>query len=363
MAYIDLIQSYLQRIPVDLIDFDVERTRGRVPTQASSEFITNREQGDWAEDLLLRAINESDLGVVAVKYGKSEKRVTGEEGFEEFYEEYQDELDTIGKRPDVLIFHRGYYNPEWNYDISQIPRGDLDQIVVNALAGIEVRSSSFLFEKYSNDVAVKVQANRDRIFELKQQLLRDYMDVFAVKAGWTEILNSITEGTINIIKFQSPGWSASARFKQASELIKELKSNLISYQKRNFLSITPKVEDIKVVVKWIETYNVPHFYFQVFFDRVYGLPFVTILDFISDPANEDRKYFLEGDVKNQNKITIKINPTDGFLVAGRVDMPQHRSEMKELNRGRLLFYVTFDGGVAYLDLDSLIRNLNLAPNE
>ena len=359
MAYIDIIKNYLQTIPVELIDFDKEREKGRMPTQASSEFITNREQGDWAEDLLLRAINESELDVVAVKYGKSEKRVTGEDGFEEFYEEYQDELDTIGKRPDVLIFNKKHYDPTWNYDISQKPRADLEKIVGTALAGIEVRSSSFLFEKYSNEVAIKVKANREKIFQLKEYLLLEYKDVLQVKTGWYDTLNSITEETINVIEFQSPGWRAGSRFKEASELIKELKNNLTSYQRRNFLSITPKVEDIKVVVKWIETYNVPHFYFQVFFDRVYGLPFVTILDFISDPANEDRKYFLEGDVKNQNKITIKINPMDGFLVAGSVDMPQHTSQMKELNRGRLLFYVTFNGGVAYLDLDSLIKNLKL----
>lgn len=80
---------------------------------------------------------------------------------------------------------------------------------------------------------------------------------------------------------------------------------------------------------------------------------------MADPKNEDVKYFIEGDVKNQNKRTIKINPLLGFLVAGKVDMPNHSSQMKELNRGRLLFYVTFDGGYAYLNIESLIQNLAL----
>jgi len=30
-------------------------------------------------------------------------------------------------------------------------------------------------------------------------------------------------------------------------------------------------------------------------------------------------------------------------------MPEHHSVMKELERGRLLFYVTFEGGKGYLD--------------
>ena len=30
-------------------------------------------------------------------------------------------------------------------------------------------------------------------------------------------------------------------------------------------------------------------------------------------------------------------------------MPDHRSRMKELQRGRLLFYVTFEGGRGYID--------------
>lgn len=359
MPYLDTVRDLIAKIPKTLIDFEIERPKQRMPTQASSEFITNREQGDWAEDLLLRAINESGCGIIAVKYGKSDDRVTGEDGFEMFFHDYQNELDTIGKRPDVLIFTEDIYKKDWNYDISRYSLNDLKDIVPLALAGIEIRSSSFLYEKYTQEIGRKVQENRDRIFQIKDKLLAEFEAELTVKTGWLAIIQDITEETINVIQFQSPGWRASERLKQASELIKELKENLVSYQKRNFLSITPKVEDIKVITKWIETYGVQHYYFQVFFDKVYGLPFSTILEFISDPANEDKKYFLEGDVKNQNKIVIKINPTDGFLVAGKVDMPEHQSKMKELNRGRLLFYVTFSGGIAYLNIDNLLLNLGL----
>ena len=34
--------------------------------------------------------------------------IAGDENFKEFYEEYQNELDEIGKRPDILIFDKKY---------------------------------------------------------------------------------------------------------------------------------------------------------------------------------------------------------------------------------------------------------------
>lgn len=38
-------------------------------------------------------------------------------------------------------------------------------------------------------------------------------------------------------------------------------------------------------------------------------------------------------------------------------MPAHRSELKELERGRLLFYVAFEGGKGYLDADVFYQEI------
>ena len=38
-------------------------------------------------------------------------------------------------------------------------------------------------------------------------------------------------------------------------------------------------------------------------------------------------------------------------------MPEHKSAMKELQRGRLLFYVTFEGGKGYLDEEVFMRDV------
>ena len=111
MSYKERIKSLIETVPKVLVDLDIEREKSRTPTQASSNFITNREQGDVAESLVLRAFNETSKNFVAVKYGKSEDRVAGEEGFDEFYQHFQVELDTIGKRPRCFNFQKRELQP------------------------------------------------------------------------------------------------------------------------------------------------------------------------------------------------------------------------------------------------------------
>jgi type II restriction enzyme len=147
MDYKDTITLLSQQISTSLVEFNAPRVRSSPPTQASSEFITNREQGDWAERLILEAINKTNQNFVAVQYGKSDQFVASEKGFEEFYESYQEELDSIGKRPDLLIFKTEDYDYDWSFNISRLPQNLLDKIVPKAVAGLEIRSSSFLIEQ------------------------------------------------------------------------------------------------------------------------------------------------------------------------------------------------------------------------
>ena len=159
--------------------------------------------------------------------------------------------------------------------------------------------------------------------------------------------------------FRVPSWSSTERLSELKDYFRTLKDAIKQIQKRDYLSITPKVEDIKVVYKWIETFNVPHFYFQVFFDKVYGISFEQILSIISDSNNEGIIFSVEKDTRNQNKTTIKINSKSGTPIASKVEEPIHESVRKEMDRGRLLFYVTFKGGTAYLDVDNLINILGI----
>lgn len=365
MTYFDRIRELSKSVPSSLVDFGIPRDHARTPTQASSNFITNKEQGDWAEGLIMRAINETSKNYVAVKYGKSDDLVAGEEGFGDFYQEFQNELDTIGKRPDLLIFNKADFNAELGTNISNISHEQITGYVKKAIAGIEVRSSAFLIDKYELAMQERTEKYVQLVLQTKMKILAEFSDLLEHQSRrkYLPVLAAITAETASVTDFKVPGWGANERLTELNTQFKELKKAIKEIQKRDFLSITPKVEDIKVVYKWIETFNVPHFYFQVFFDKVYGIAFEQILQIVSDPDKEGTIFSVEADSKNQNKTTIKINSKNGTPIAYKIDEPEHESVRKEMGRGRLLFYVTFKGGTAYLDADRLRQLLGINEGE
>lgn len=364
MDYKKQIKDLTSNISSTIIDFSIKRTKGRVPTQVSSNFITNKEQGDWAERLVLSAINSTSKNYIAVQYGKSDDLIAGDIGFSDFYEEYQQELDDIGKRPDLLIFKKDTYCSKWGKDISKFSKEALDDIVPQAIAGLEIRSSAFLINKYEAEMNARTSCAVEKAMNAKKTILTNYNDLLVgSREKWIKVLEKITEETLEITDFRRPSWSSSLRHIELSKHFKDLKEAIQEIHKRDFLSITPKVEDLKVVNRWIEKYNVPHYYFQVFFDKVYAISFEDILKLITDSDKEGVDYFIESDTKNQNKTTIKINSKLGHEVACKIDMPEHKSKMRELARGRLLFYIIFDGGKAYLNINNLLKLLNINEDE
>ncbi|MDR2065522.1 MAG: AccI family restriction endonuclease [Prevotellaceae bacterium] len=359
--YFNRIKELMKMVPVELVDLSQPRDFARTPTQASSNFITNKEQGDWAENLITTAFNETSQNYVAVKYGKSDDLVAGEEGFDSFYQEFQNELDTIGKRPDLLIFKKSDFQSDLGFDVSHIPHEQITEYVKKAVAGIEVRSSTFLIDRYEEAMQIRSEKFAKIALETKNKILAEYKDILShpQRESYIDILNGITAKTLNVTDFKVPGWRSNERLIQINDLFKQLKAAIKEFQKRDYLSITPKVEDIKVVYKWIEIFNVPHFYFQVFFDKVYGISFEQILQIISNPDNDGVIFSIESDTKNQNKTTIKINSKSGVEIAYKVNEPNHESVRKEMDRGRLLFYVTFKGGTAYLNIANLTNILEI----
>lgn len=350
MRYIDRIEQIITNINTALVNFDEERTRGTAPTQVSSEFLTNKEQGDWAEATLLNGINNNSEKYVAVKYGRDDDIVAGEDGFKKFYDEYQNELDEIGKRPDFLIFEKEDF-PYDELNISQFPREILDELVPKAKCGIEVRSSAFLIDKYESFMNEKQEFHIQQSLKLKNIVLSKYGEILRKKdEELYKIIESISTKNLHVIRFRAPSWRTTTELTELAECLKELKRNISEINKRTFLSITPKVEDLKVVYNWIKMYNVPHYYVQVFFDKAYGISFEKVLTLIGNPALEGSQYFIESDVKNQNKTTIKIKSNDEHNILEKVYLPEHFSHMKELGRGRLLFYVKFKNSASVLNV-------------
>lgn len=365
MTYYEKIKALTQKIPAVLVDFELPREPARRPTQASSNFITNKEQGDWAENLVFSAINGSSEKLVAVKYGKSDDLVAGEDGFDTFFQDFQTELDTIGKRPDLLIFKKEDFQHDLGYDISHLPHDTITEYVKKAIAGIEVRSSAFLIDKYEEAMQARTEKFSRIALQKRDTILADYREELnhPSRQAYIDVLQGIKPENLSVTDFRVPNWSSTERLTELKAHFKTLKNAIKEIQKRDYLSITPKVEDIKVVYKWIETFGIPHYYFQVFFDKVYGIPFEQILSIISDSGNEGIVFSVESDTKNQNKTTIKINSRSGICIAAKVEEPLHESVRKEMDRGRLLFYVTFKGGTAYLEVEQLIKVLGIEPSE
>ena len=352
--YRQIINRICENIHNEIVDFEEDREKIRRPTMVSSEFITNKQQGDWAEDVLFRAINDHSSDVIAVRYGKSDNLVAGDEGFEAFFSKYQEELDTIGKRPDLLLFKAEDYDSALGTDISNKDYHEIDAYVRKAIAGIEVRSSAFFFDGYMQDANRKVEENRRRAMAVKEKILNEYRDLLETKSP--KILSQIEGCPIESLDYRVPGYKASQHLKELNALLSELMGCVRALRDKNSLSFTPKDEDLKVVYKWIMTYNVPHYYVQVFFDRMFGVSFCHILELIANSDLKGEKYFIEKDPKNQNKTTIKIPVQDGVcLVAEPMIEPRHYSMRKELGKGRLLFYVGFDGGEARIDKEAFDR--------
>lgn len=340
-TYIDTISDLIDACPFE-IDLETQINR-RVPTLASSMFLINKEQGDWAEEVVFNAINEYSDEYCAIRYGREESLSAGEPGFAEFYDSYIEELNTIGKKPDLLIYRRSDIHQ--NYDL------DDTEFLQKAVAAIEVRSSSFLSNKYASFMDARTKDAETAIAEIQTKILAEpYSSLLSEKRPELyEVIRNANSKTFHEIDFRMRYWSSTRPLQELSNLLKSLKEQIKILHKRDYLSITPKIEDLALVNRWIQHFGVPHSYLQVFFDKGYIIPFKSILEIVCDYQKEDVFFSIERDVKNQGKTTIKINILAGKEILGKIDMPEHRSALKELERGRLLFYVTFQGGRGYLD--------------
>ena len=165
LPYKELIARLIAESPFE-IDTDIQ-LRGRMPTSASSNFLTNKEQGDWAEEVILNAINEFSDEFRAMKYGTDDSLAAGDPGFREFYQTYQKELNTIGKKPDILIFRLD--------DVSGDKECDLDDhdLVSSAIAAIEVRSSRFRAVSYANFMNERISQAESECIRLQQIILQE----------------------------------------------------------------------------------------------------------------------------------------------------------------------------------------------
>jgi hypothetical protein len=146
-----LVRSGISR---DIVDYRLKYKASkyktpRAPTSAHSNFLINRQVGDWTEGLLRTSFNQQFKDFKAIKYGAGGNLVAGDDGFRDMFQDYHAELKAIGKRPDLLIFDKKTSDilnlPD---DISEVESTHLTDIAKKAIAGLEVRSSKYLAAQY-----------------------------------------------------------------------------------------------------------------------------------------------------------------------------------------------------------------------
>ncbi len=118
-------------------------------------------------------------------------------------------------------------------------------------------------------------------------------------------------------------------------------------------SFTVKVEDLKIVYRWMERWRKPQEYVQVFFDSVFAINVLTIFEIIGS----GRGFLIETPAKSQEKSTIMIPITSGSQVGTFTALPAFKAEEKITRLGRHDAYVVPVGGDLRLDGDALCRLL------
>lgn len=111
-----------------------------VPTDARSEFLANRAMGDWAEQMLAKAIVRAFPEWLVVQYGDTNRIAAGHPGFKASYLAGLEGTRQFGKRPDLLLFPA---KTAVATDLSAQSHAETESLVKQAIAAIEVRSSKF----------------------------------------------------------------------------------------------------------------------------------------------------------------------------------------------------------------------------
>jgi hypothetical protein len=121
-------------------------------------------------------------------------------------------------------------------------------------------------------------------------------------------------------------------------------------------SFTVKVEDLIIVYRWLERYQVPQSYCQVFFDSVFAINFIDVFATIAGGSG----YSIETPAKSQEKATIMIPITRGLQVGKAAGLPTFAAELRVTELGRHDAYVVPRGGGFVMDAEK-IRQILLPP--
>lgn len=187
-----------------------------------------------------------------------------------------------------------------------------------------------------------------RIFGKRPDLLivpNSYNGPSDVSAESTESLRSLVAQALVAVEVRSSKFEA-LHYAQVRAQERELKKK----GGRPCQSFTIKLEDLKIVFRWIENFRKPQIYCQVFFDSMFAINVLDIFEIIGSGTG----FSIETPDKSQGKITITIPVTSGRQVATYSAIPTFEVQHHRTRLGRHDAYVRPVGGDVLFDADAFL---------
>lgn len=357
-----------------------------IPKGANSEFFSNRAMGDWAEKIVSDLITTSTSYKV-VHYGDSDRISAEDDRFREAYLRKMEDTRLYGKRPDLLLMENSYNG---DLDVSLKRTNENDGIANVAKYAIEVRSSKFEAETYKarklekltkeNDKKIKDETIYYIASDEDERIFKEYIDARKINDNnEKELINLQYTGKKSQEKIDKLCQETQKILSKKREVSPEEKKRITSKIKNKYkteeakvevLKFTVKVEDLRIVYRWIMRYKVPQIYVQVFFDSIYAINVLKIFEIIAKGKENWPKFMkIDNPQKSQEKTTIVIPISEGVQIAECIKdentkerkLPKFDLGEKVTSLGRHDAYVIPSGGEYSLKEDEFKKVLDYFP--
>ena len=202
------------------------------------------------------------------------------------------------------------------------------------------------FRKFYTDMLEDV-----RVYGKRPDLLivpDDYEGSTDVSAMPTEALRPLVASSLAAVEVRSSKFEA---LHYARVRAKEREAGKVGG--RESQSFTVKIEDLKIVYRWIENFQKPQIYCQVFFDSMFAINVLRIFEIIGSGAG----FQINNPAKSQEKATIMIPITSGLQVASFDETPTFEVEHQKSRLGRHDAFVRPVGGGVRFDADPFLKAL------
>ena len=371
-SVISVLESF--GVPSKYRSFDEtgEKENIKIPTGANSEFFSNRAMGDWAEDKVSELLSQK---FPVVHYGDSDEVSAEDRDFRRVYLEKIEDTRMYGKRPDLLLMSNSYLGKN---DVSLNRTLDNDNIMQDALYGVEVLSSKFEAETYRLEKLKKMRDTVDNKVKehtiyyisspddetkfsdyISRRKQLDKKEEALLKLQYTskkakEKIENLRKKTLKIER---------KKIKVSPERKKELeKKALLKYKSERIVSevlkFTVKVEDLRIVYRWMLKYKKPQIFIQVFFDSMYAINVLKIFEIIAKGKDEWPAFMkIDSPAKSQEKATIVVPITEGIKIADNISMPTFEAHETKTTLGRHDAYVIPKNGKYVLNEENLKKVL------